>query len=45
MGVLVNLEAIAIIESILRILAYISFICLAFKGVQALNHYMNKYNR
>lgn len=34
-----------IIEGILRLLVYISVICVAFKGVQALNIYINKNNR
>jgi hypothetical protein len=37
--------AINIIEIILRLLAYVAFICLAFKGVQALNIYINKNSR
>lgn len=37
--------AINIIESIIRLLAYTAFICLAFKGVQALNIYINKNGR
>jgi hypothetical protein len=45
MNMIVNLGAIAIIEAILRILAYVAFICLALKGVQALNLYINNNNR
>lgn len=34
-----------IIETIIRMLTYIAVICLCFKGVQALNVYINKNSR
>jgi hypothetical protein len=41
-GLLGNVNAINIIESILRIFSYVAFIGLSFKAVQALNIYINK---
>ena len=37
--------SIAIIESILRIMTYIAVISVSFKGIQALNTYINKNSR
>ena len=42
MGIFGAMSAINVIESLLRILAYIAFISVAFKAAQALNVYINK---
>jgi hypothetical protein len=42
MGILGAISSIGIIEYILRILAYIAIISVSFKGIQALNIYINK---
>lgn len=44
-GMFGTIGAISIIESILHIFTYIAFICLSFKGVQALNIYINRNSR
>ncbi|GEM_PF-5025372 len=40
-----SINAFAVIESVVRMLMYISIIGVAFKGVQALNLYINKHSR
>jgi len=41
-GVVTAISSISIIESILRIMTYIAVISILFKGIQALNIYINK---
>jgi hypothetical protein len=41
-GLLGAIGFISIVESILRIMTYIAVISVSFKGIQALNAYINK---
>ena len=45
MGILGAISSIGIIEYILRMLTYVSVICVSIKGIQALNIYINKNSR
>lgn len=42
MGLYGAITYISIIESTLRIVYYIAIICLAYKGIQAINIFINK---
>lgn len=42
MGLYGAISYISIIESTLRIVYYIAIICLAYKGIQAINIFINK---
>ncbi|MFL0245552.1 hypothetical protein [Candidatus Clostridium stratigraminis] len=44
-GIFGAISSFAIIESILRMLAYIAIISVSFKAIQALNIYINKNSR
>ncbi|MDF2883246.1 MAG: hypothetical protein K0R54_3803 [Clostridiaceae bacterium] len=40
-----NLSAINLMETVIRMFAYLSVVAVCFKGVQALNIYINKNSR
>lgn len=41
----INLNAISLMESLIKMFAYLSIVAVSFKGVQALNIYISKNSR